>query len=742
MRKSKTRNIALWFIDKSKVLFIFSLLIPVILFPFIQDIEKDFSHKAFYKDNDPFLAKYLDYEKAFGNDDKVVVIATHKDSFLEDKETLTKIHKQLEKVKDSVSVQSLYNYPHIKEVNDEIIISNYLAEDNEDILNNKKLTSFLISKDGRVASFFISLKNYHQSEANYSIPVDSAKKLTKSLKLEDVKFAFTGTAALMDAVKKYTVFDLKLLLPLVLLIITVVSYLLFQNIIVCILSVLLTILTIVTTLGLGYFLGIKLSSTTALIPQILLSICILDAIHILSFFSLKSTKEGLGKDTLIETLQVNLVPTLLTSITTSLGFFSLCFSDLKPVQDLGTLCSLGVMIAWFISYFFLPFAMIKLGSKFKQFNQGLTKIHSQSFVEYINRHKRKILIISTAIFIISLDIAADNEVDADTLNFFKKDAKVRLDYEYALENIGGVKGIELLLSDKKNVLTPSNLRKLEQLEKELIKIDYITNVKTIRDELQSIYQLIMPNSSKSLHDLSIGEIKEVLFTYELSAGPDNSPWKWVTNDLKKLKVNILWTLSGNKNSLQAIKKIKKIAKKIGLKLAVTGKTSLVVGVNDYLVKTILSSISLAIIFLTLLMGFFTKSLRVGIATMIPNIFPIIIVAAITKLYGIPIHMGSVLVASICLGIAIDDTIHFCYHYYQLKKDGVKNEVENITEILDTTGKSLISTTLILVSCFILFIFSKVTINIEFGILTTLVLILALLCDFIILPAIILNKKST
>jgi len=740
---SKTRKIALWLIDNSRWLFWLSIIFAIFATPVMTQIKKDFSYKAFYRENDPYLLKYLEYEKSFGNDDKVVVLVTNKKSFLNESERnkIKTLHRALEKAQHVVGVQSLFNFPRITEKDDEIIISNFLDLESEKILNEPEVNRFLISKDGKVLTYYLSLKSYFKDKPNYSIPVDSVKSELSQLDLKGLEYSYTGTAALMDAVKKYTIQDLKLLLPLVIFIIFLISYLLFRNIIVSVLTLVLITMTIIITLAMGKMLGIQLSSTTALIPQILLAICILDAIHIFSYFSLKSTIEGFNNENLIETIRVNLIPTLLTSLTTSLGFFSLCFSDLRPVQDLGTLCSLGVMIAWFLSFAFLPHCIKKNRARFQHFNITLSRIDSKRFVEFIARHKHKIVIFCGVLFLVSLEIASRNVVDADTLNFFKKGSQVRTDYEYALKKVGGVKGIELLLSDKENVLTRENFQKLKRFEERLIKLGYITNVRTIRRELEKVFHLIVPNSKRSFYELDEGDYKELVFAYELASTNENSIWSWITNDYSKLKINVLWTLSGNKNSLAAIKEIKKLGKKIGLNLTVTGKTSLVVGINDYLVKTILSSISLAIIALTLLMGYFTKSLRVGIATMIPNIFPIVIVAALATLVGININMGSVLVASICLGIAIDDTIHFCYHYYQIEKEGKLNQIENITEIINSTGKSLISTTMILVCCFIVFIFSNVVINIEFGVLTTLVLILALFCDFVILPAIMLNRST-
>tara|TARA_B100001971_G_C18268012_1_gene596271 strand:- start:26940 stop:29195 length:2256 start_codon:yes stop_codon:yes gene_type:complete len=741
--RSKTKTLALWFINNSRVLFWTTIALCLFCLPFLSKIEKDFSHKAFYKDNDPFLARYLDYEKNFGNDDKIVIIATHKSDFLSKtgKESIKQIHQSLQKVKEVVSVQSIYSYPLLKDIDDEIVQSNFLDEDKFDIIQNPDVNSFLITPDSKKVVFYLTLKNYHKEKPNYSIPVDSAKEILKELNLNNIKFAFTGTASLMDAVKKYTVQDLKVIFPLILCVIFLISYILFKNIIVSILTLSLTVITIIITLGLGYFIGIQLSSTTALIPQILLSICILDAIHILSYFALKGTQTGGEKTSLVETIQVNIVPTFLTSLTTSLGFFSLCFSDLKPIQDLGTLCSLGVMIAWFTSFFFLPHAMKKLRHKFYSFNQKLTQFDSRSFVKGIDKNRNKVMVFSTIIFLISFSIAMENEVDSDTLNFFKEGSKVRQDYEYAIKEVGGVKGIELLVKDEDNALTASNIKKLFELEEKLLEEKYITKVQHIGHQLEDIYHLLLPNAEKSLSELNDEEIKELVFTYELAATPDNSPWKWITPDYQKVKVNILWTLSGNASTIKAIKKIKKLAKRLEIDLDITGKTSLVVGVNNYLVKTILSSVTLAIVFLTLLMGYFAKSFRLGLAAMIPNIFPIIFAAGVATLYGIKIHMGSVLVASICLGIAIDDTIHFLYHYYKLRKESNMSEVEAIVEIINSTGKSLISTTLILTSCFVLFIFSNVVVNIEFGVLTTVVLILALICDFTILPAIILNRKS-
>ena len=147
----------------------------------------------------------------------------------------------------------------------------------------------------------------------------------------------------------------------------------------------------------------------------------------------------------------------------------------------------------------------------------------------------------------------------------------------------------------------------------------------------------------------------------------------------------------------------------------------------------------AILLVSILMALFFKSIKLGILSMIPNVMPPLIGAGFMTLAGIHIDVGTILITSVCLGIAVDDTIYFLANYNRLTRSGVSS-YNAVLDIFKNTGNALIWTTVILVVGFGCFLFGSFVPNIHFGIMTAIILGVALILDLVLLPAILLFKS--
>ena len=134
-----------------------------------------------------------------------------------------------------------------------------------------------------------------------------------------------------------------------------------------------------------------------------------------------------------------------------------------------------------------------------------------------------------------------------------------------------------------------------------------------------------------------------------------------------------------------------------------------------------------------------RSIRIGLVALIPNCLPLIFGGAFFFLFDKPLDIGTVLVMSVCLGIAVDDTIHMLSNYNRLVREGL-NHRDALTELLSHTSPALIVTTLILASGFGTLAFADFIPNMYFGIMTALILSSALITDLLFLP-LVLEKMS-
>ena len=199
-------------------------------------------------------------------------------------------------------------------------------------------------------------------------------------------------------------------------------------------------------------------------------------------------------------------------------------------------------------------------------------------------------------------------------------------------------------------------------------------------------------------------------------------------------------LTDSKTSNLYFDRIQKEADKLGLDILITGKTPLFHALTPYIVKTFNDSFISALIFITIILIIALRSFSLGLLTLIPNVFPLILGAGVFYFTGYDVDMGTVLVASVCLGIAVDDSIHFLFEFKNYKEIGFDSK-SAIEKIITTTFPALFMTTILICLGFGAFIFGSYVPNVKFGVSVACILMFALLADFIILPGILLLRKK-
>ncbi|MDC1175178.1 MMPL family transporter, partial [Bacteriovoracaceae bacterium] len=308
---------------------------------------------------------------------------------------------------------------------------------------------------------------------------------------------------------------------------------------------------------------------------------------------------------------------------------------------------------------------------------------------------------------------------------------------------GGSSGPEILISSGKvdGIKDPAFLKKVEKLKNWLNEQNYVNKtidiIDIIKDTNRSLHEgrqefYTLPDTQK--------EVAQELFMYTLGLPQGMDLNNRMSLDYEMMRMSVLWSIYDTRGWLSGVKLILEKAKGFGLDAEVTGKFYLFQRMMDYIVFTFFKSVTLALFLVAILMMIVFKSIRIGLLSLIPNILPLILGGTIMYLTKIDLNIGSALVASVCLGIAVDDTIHFLANYIRLKEEGY-NEVDTIASIFTYTGSALIVTTIILASGFGLYMFGNFIPNINFGLLCAVVLTMALIIDLVFLPALLLKLSK-
>ena len=231
-------------------------------------------------------------------------------------------------------------------------------------------------------------------------------------------------------------------------------------------------------------------------------------------------------------------------------------------------------------------------------------------------------------------------------------------------------------------------------------------------------------------------ISDTLFLFE-NAGPDQL-YRMVTNDFQKsqmtLRLEWLEATSYQPFSEYIEAGVKKFMP-AHAKVKLTGGAYLLINAVSNLIFDLLRSFGAALIVITIIMVMLMGNLKLGLISMVPNLLPILFILGLMGLSGIPIDMANILIASIAIGLAVDDTIHFLYHYkVNFRMSGNVNEA--IKQSLNQSGRAIIATSIILSAGFAVYLFSSMYHLQRFGALIALTIFFAVTIDLVVGPALL------
>lgn len=734
-----------------------SLLVASVLSLGLSKFSQRHDVRIWFKPNDQNLLRLDDFEIKFGNDESVIVAIENKNGIF-NLETLRLINELTEKtwlIDQIIRVDSLSNFIITESSDDEISSKEFLPEvlNNNNIkslketaLTHRQLPGYLINKAADIAIIYARIKPSYNAPTDYSSLVRDFEKMLKPYeKKGDIELYLTGQPSLIEEFRQVAGQDVVRIFPLLVLIIILGLFIVFKRLLAVIYPLLIIIVSISSSLGLMFWLGFKFNSLSSVIPGVITAICIADGIHIISSYR-HEVRNGKGSVRAIyKSLYENFTPTFLTSFSTTIGFVSLYFTKLVPVSQMGLVVGIGCMFAWYFTFFLLGPILILFPINFRKPLYGISKVSifsTRSVTRIINSNCKSILILTSILCGLSIYYSLGVKINANPYDYFKED-----NYFVKVNNIiknkfGGLAGPELLIDSGVNdgVKDPLFLNKVEELSEWLIEKKEVTKVLSILDIIKET-NVSLNGGRDEYYKIPQNRklIAEEIFLYQMGLPQGQDLNNRISLDNRFLRLSVMWKVEDTKRSNELYKMIQEKAKSLGLNAEVTGKISIMQMMSSYVVSTFVVSSIFTFIFIALIMAITFKSIKLGFLSLIPNTLPLIFGGGALYFLDIPLNFGTSLVFSVCLGIAVDDTIHFLSAYKEYRDMNI-NILTSIEKTLSKVGKALIYTTVVLIFGFGIFIFGGFIPNVYFGIICAIILFFALVLDLVFLPALLLILK--
>ncbi len=719
---------------------------------FLPRLTSDFSYRGFYSQDNIYIKNYKEFVKEFSGDDTLAVYFESDESVFNQKtiETIKELTLELETYPNVIKVTSLTNYVHIHSEEDDIVIQDFIPEEDQlnsqylqrkanQALSDRIIPGYLVSKDLKATTIILKLKPSLESTIDYTPTIKKLEELKERLSDEFTYIDLVGSPLVSYHFQNLSLNDLTLILPLFFGFLALIIYRLFRQISYIAITSIVLVLSIITTFSFSALIGVQYNNIVGAIPIILLAISIADCIHFFSVFNKKIKNQPNLKTAVRDALEHIIFPTFLTSFSTCIGFISLTISEILPIKGLGILGAFGTAWAWVLTIFLAAPLTTLITIKYKEEKSFISTLNFKGLINWLEKFKYPIFIsilILTGAFTYT---ALQNTVDSDPLYYIPDDHPFRVSTIKMEKTIGGVQGIELVLDSgaPDGIYDPTFASKVEVLISWLKARGPYTKILSYTKTIKQVNQY-MEQGKEDAYTLPglRKKLAQLMFFYELSLPMGNSITDSVNLKKSRVRVTGMWNLHNSYSILKEFDAIDIKLAELGLKGEIRGKMPIFHNMNNYVVSTFFTSIVSAIALISLMMVIIFKSFKIGLISILPNVIPLLWGGAFLFLLGKNIDMGTVVVCAICMGVAVDDTIHFLSAFAMRAKQDITTKMA-ISQTLDDVGPALCSTTLILVAGFLFFIMGDFVPNRNLGIMTAFILCTALFMDLILLPTILL-----
>jgi len=721
-------------------------------------------YRMFFSQDNPQLVAFEKLQNTYTKNDNVLFVVAPKDGRVFTVDVLAAVEKLSNaawQIPYSLRVDSITNFQHSQAEGDDLVVENLVRDaanfTQTDIqrvqqiaLNEPLLVNRLISPKGHVTGINVIIQLPGKNQ-NTEVPevANFARKLANEVRTENpnLDIYITGGIMMDSAFAESSEQDMRVLIPIMFVLLIVVLGLLLRTVSGMLVTTLVISLSIIPALGLAGWLGIDLSPTSVVAPNIILTLAVADCVHIMANF-FHGLREGMDKRTaIVESFRINFQPVFLTSLTTAIGFLTMNFSDSPPFRDLGNISAMGVGAAFILTMTLLPALMVILPAKVRAEHTWQERTMTY-LAEFVIRQRGVLLWGIMALIIGLVAFIPRNELNDEYVKYFDETIDFRQATDFTTDNLTGIYYIDysVLAGEPDGINDPAFLSKLDAFANWFRQQPEVLHVFSITD--------IMKRLNKNMHgdDPTWYRLPEtrnlsaqylLLYEMSLSYGLDLNDRFNLDKSATRMSV-ILKSISSNEVlalERQAQAWLKDNAPIAMQKTMGTGTTIMFAHIGQRNIHSMLIGTTTALILISLLLVFAMRSLKIGLVSLFPNLVPAAMAFGLWGLLVGQVGLALSVVTAMTLGIVVDATIHFLSKYLRARRENALNATEAVRYAFSTVGTAIWVNSAVLIAGFLVLAFSHFHINSGLGTLTAIVIAFALLTDFLFLPPLLMKIEE-
>ncbi len=726
---------------------------------------------------------YEAFKKRFGEDGSVMVVGVETDkmfqlSFFQQWQDLAKEIKGIEGIKDVVyagNIPRVVKSDTAKRFDTKPLIKQRAVSQAEVDSVKTQLErlpfykGFIINEAENVHLMMIT---FDQKAINSKARLRGVKKIKEFAEQFEAKqkidLHLSGMPFVRTEMTGQITNELIIFVSLAILVTMLILFVFFRSFKVMFFSLIVVIIGIVSSLGIMVLFGYQITVISGMIPSLIVVIGVPNTIFILNKYH---EEYGLHGDKMLA-LQITIEKIgqtlFLANLTTSIGFGVFAFTGSTFLAEFGVVAAINVMLTYAMSLIFIPLAFSYLAPPS---NKQTARLESGQVakillkIDTLVNHKRSIIytiivgIIALSIFGMTLiksigyivdDLADDNPILTD-LKFVEKNFKGIMPFEVAIDTYeaGRVLG------------SPELLTKIKRMEREFAKYPEFTKPISLVTAAKFIYQAYRGGDPKYFVLPGIDELAKLKEYNSSVQGKQGFAKGFIDSTKRYTRVSYQIADCGTVRTNQIINELQpkvdsifnynaetnefyKRGDKRGYDAEITGNSVIYAWQNDYLQGNLIESTLQAIVLICLIMALLFRSWKMVIISTLPSLIPLLITAGLMGFFDIHLKYSTILIFSIAFGISSDGTIYFLTRYKDELLNKKRSVKDAIRETILNTGVSMFYTAIILFTGFFIFTASSFKGTQSLGILVSITLLMAMMCNLVLLPAFLmtLNKQES
>ena len=605
-------------------------------------------------------------------------------------------------------------------------------EQGQAIRDNAQVIGTLLSADLHTAGILVVPESIGRSASVREEWLTAVRTVAAQHAGHGRQIYVAGTPLERSDVTHYIQRDQRLIIPLVFLVLLGVTYSIYRVKRFAMVSLSCVLLSLIWTMGCVGFVGIPLNVITSLLPAVITVVSVSVVIHLINQFIDEVEAGASGAEAVENAVGHVGMACLLTSVTNAMGFFSLPVIQAPAIQEFGLFAGVGVLLAFVATMTFAPLALLRIGrvpsTRWLHLKDGRLEALLDQLTLWVAAHRRAVFLGVVVLLAVMIPGIWQITEGTDIVRALKQDAPLRLSSEFIDQHLTGAHSLELLVQGpgSDDLTSPAVIRRVLAFSRWLHAQPGVTAVFSPWEPLRSVPVELLEDDDQL----------QVLATLLPLGLPLDS---WLDTRGKTLRISARVTSLNSERFLELADRARQQAVQISLPLQATGTNYLLARMSRALVHNQVASLACATVMILGTITIALRSWKMGVVAAIPNLLPTVMIFGLMGWLGIELSAATTMIASVALGLFVDDTIHLLYLYRQEKKAGCTT-FDAIEYALHHAGRAVIFTSLILTLGFWAGLLGSFKPTIYFSFLMGLTMLFSIVTELLVTPAVVLTLE--